>query len=651
MTATLEDLRTALREEAEAVSAPSPLELIDGAAAARGSQRSARRRTWLAAAAVVAIGAAAVAATQPFRHDGPPAPAAPSIVGLRLEDGQPPQYAQGLHLVGTTRWNLPRLTGGLPSPAVESNRPLYAVAWCPAPVADSPALEPMSVAIDRPGVGTTVPCTDAGSGASADDIVALPAPEGAGGVELGLGGDVPVSGEIVVALYEEARWAQYPFASTSALPDAPVVEPDAQLLDGASPMTPDPELSATLGMDVRSASMLVAPQPGASLRLWTGEPGELMVAVNGTVLTNDGEGLTFLNPAPGPAGQADPALRAGRWTTFGPAERVIDLSPEGLTSRGVTLTGGPVRVSVTPRSFARSGWQVVAVGTAPAGPATPYADSSVFPEYVEGTRLVGAFTLPADGAEHGLDLGGKDPGGLFWVAICDSSAVDPEWPSGVTVTGGDGATRQVRCRPQEARWTEVSGPADQQERQPTSGATGAGDAAASVTARSDSVSLDGSPFVVAAYEEVPWQDYPSDKGVEIEPGIVSGGLEAWFENYPVRLERTAELTSADLDADGSATVQVPSAGNLAVEIRTSHHGRVRLLLDGQVWTGTAPTGFEAPRGGWFGSWTDEGDTIIVAPMDHALGTGPDEPATLTIETEGYSDGGLEIDVRELRVDP
>lgn len=330
MSPTIEDLRTTLDDVADSYTAPDPHTVLAGAHA-RSGQLGRRRRTtgrWAAAAAaVVVIGGAGLLLTDPAGNtQGEVAPAEPDesyTEGYGIVDGElQPHTADGLRLVD----EVDLADEANAQLEVDSSSQLYAVAVCPSDVAGRS--QPAVTILTRTWT-VEVTCADESSDSPTLPVTSLPteAPESDGVYGVQRTDDV---GPVSVAFYAEEEWADYPF---------PATEPAS--------------FTFTMELD---------------------QPGQLLVAIDGVALTNDGETVGgSQQPAAEPWRIVNPALREGYLHSYGfPAQRSVNLNAQILAEEGIDVSDGEVTVSVHARGFVDdSAWRVVIGGTGGGEVGTP----------------------------------------------------------------------------------------------------------------------------------------------------------------------------------------------------------------------------------------------------------------------------------------
>lgn len=316
MNVTTDQIRDALDEMSEAGAAPDPTTLVGGARREVTRLKRRRQTGWLgaAAAAVAAIGGASLLLTDLGGDtQGEVAPAKPDesyTAGYGYADGElEPYTSDGLRLLDQVD-----LVGGETAQVeVDSSEQVYAAALCWD--GSNEVINP-SVTVTTGSSRLGMACSVVGLGAFGSmPMTALPSdPESDGTYDLR-----PTDGLylITVGFYVEEDWSDYPFSAPESPPFPPTSD---RVIDSNTPKSDDPTLEALVG-DTRVHSVTV-PVPEESMTLYTmlRAPGQVLVAVDGLVISNDGEDLDRLDPeAPGVPDQADPSVRKGYVHSFGEA--------------------------------------------------------------------------------------------------------------------------------------------------------------------------------------------------------------------------------------------------------------------------------------------------------------------------------------------
>lgn len=650
-----EELRRSLHSDAQAQETPDPHALLRAVTDEISTSRNRRARVWTAGAAAAAVVLGGLAVQQSLgdhQTSAPPAddPDTGSSSQWLLEDGAPPEHMAGLELVTTVEIDYGSARVTLPAPEDDGTGHVFAVAWCTlGPAIDSPAVQVPVASVSAGDEMVAVPCL--GRDGEVLDGGPVPLPLGVGGFSLEVSGDLPREGSALVGLYREASWASYPLSSDDPLP-VPLAPEGAVVIDSAAAPVRDDTLTSVHAWDRSFRQSQVTVGERTSAELWAGEPGQILVAVNGVVLTNDGE-THYPNTRrqrPGPWQQADPALRAGFWTAWDRGERhTVDLSPAGLAAHGLSVEPGDhVTISVTAKNFPTEAWRVYLTGTGPeAVQSAP--DLTGFPEWAHGFHRLSVTEIPPDGRWHTLDLQGRSLSELVWVIECDGR--DPT---------------EVRMAPDlQARTSDGASQADLTCVYPTPGWGNARQAvldghADAVELRVPDVGAGAGSLTVGLYEPVAWEDYPFEKSagglLEGWTGVEDGQVVEVLSSGPdITARLSGEVTSAELDHSGVAEVTVPSSQDLMVVVETDRPGRVRITVDGQ------PVGFEglpdrfgtfvlAPHDGWFVNWSYHSAVWEVwqtSTGQFPVGQGERDHPTVRVEAEGYDDGGLSVRLFDL----
>ncbi|WP_256841219.1 hypothetical protein [Ornithinimicrobium cryptoxanthini] len=634
---TISDLRQSLEETAHRDDAPDPRSLLrgvqDNIAAGHGTG-SRTPRLIAAAAAVALVAGGGWALSQGLGSDEETSVIQPADPAWQLVDGAPPEYAEGLALVETV--TLSEDLGVVSF--MEADGQNFAVAWCD--VAPE-AMSELRVSLVNPaGEGTSLDCAGVPPN-SPTEPVAVPPPMTEGGLGASLRGpdgaqpsNLARDDAVVVGLYREASMAEFPYPDQSDIPEAPSHD---LVLDPTSPKTNQAGLADLTGQGVMLPAATVESWVGTTLTTWAGEPGRLLVAVNGTVITNDGERLSL----PAGAGRwqdADPDLRGGYWHTWtaGASTREFNLSPTGLAAHGIQVREGEAVDVVAFGVFPRDAWQVDIdlPGGSEIADVREIGPTEQLPEYAYGMRLVSASEVPADGATHLIELDAVDPSQVLWVPTCT------ERLPGIEVTIG---TRVTQCH-DTAGWVQAL----RAPELPT-------DAPVEVT-----VAAGSSPVQLGAYLPQDWEGYPFAEsatpladdagfGVVLSEQPVDGAREANLPDSPTATavyHEVATLASDALDSSGRAEVTVPSSTDLSIWVATSGPARVKLEIDGvpieQALDGRPWPTYPVLRDGWLSAWTT-GDFGTQLRFDRApVGQADRDNPTVTVQVEAQEDAEVEI---------
>lgn len=666
---TTSDLRRSLEETAHSHDAPDPHELLRGVQGniATGRDKGSRTPRLVAAAAALALVAGGGwALSQGLGEDEESGTIQPADQTWELVDGAPPEYAAGLALVDTVT-----LDAGSSADVLtwEGDGHGYAFAWCgPTPERTSQFLVFLDAQTDGAASDdlSTLGCD--GADKTPDGPVSVP--DVADGQGLKAAGmvmnpecteqdpctdpedsrtDLQTDDTIIVGLYREASVTEFPYPDQQEVPEPPE---HGVVIDASSPMTNQAELGDLTGQGVMLPAATVQSHPGTVLTAWAGEPGRLMIAVNGTVITNDGEGLS--QPAtPGPWEDADPDLRDGSWRTWeaGATTREFHLSPAALARHGIQVTEGDTITVSAHGAFPRDAWQVGIDQPAGTDAGTDLATvdpSDALPAFAYGYEQVAAVSVPADGASHQIDLGEQDPTELVWVVEC------PGEMQLVEVRVGSAATQ---CQ-NGLEWLLA-----------------AQDPALVAGERPEIKVAPGSqPVTVAAYAPRVWEDYPFEESTDplgasetvalVAPPPVDGAAppELAGSHGPKAVYRkVATVSSEDLDADGRAEITVPSSTDLSIWVETTGVARVQVEIDGvpleqllqtpdqPVLPGTLPAHQLLVRDGWFSAWTSEstGHELRFDGANAQTGSAERDNPTVTVEVQAQDDAAIQLTFYEL----
>ncbi|USQ78996.1 hypothetical protein NF556_15390 [Ornithinimicrobium faecis] len=649
---TTTDLRRSLEETAQHYDAPDPHTLLRGVREdiATGRDRG-KGRLVAAAAAVALVAGGGWALTQGLGSDEETGTMQPADEAWELVNGAPPEYADGLALVDTVELGATE-DGAVvlePEPVVG---PSFAVAWCHGEPDDPP--EPAALVGPEDGE-EVVPlhCTtqDGQQGGLPE-----PLPDLAEGVDFGVHRAHDLSTQdVTVGIYREATVSEFPYPDQQDVPEAPehdvMIDASSPLVERAIPATPLEEgstggSSGPLGHNALPGAS-VASHEGTTLTTWAGEPGRLLVEVNGTVITNDGEGLS--QPAtPGPWQDADPDLRGGYWHTWhaGATTREFDLSPAALAQHGIQVSEGESVTVTAHAAFPRDAWQVgidQPEGVSEAADLTTVDPTEVLPAFAYGYEQVTAVSVPADGVPHTVEVGDVDPTELVWVAQCPESA---------TMTQVQVGSQTTECSAGLEWLLAVQD-------------------AGLVTGELPEVRVaaGAEPVIVAAYAPRVWEDYPFEESTDplaasetvamVAPPPVDGAAppELAGSHGPTAVYReVATVSTEDLDADGRAEVTVPSSTDLSIWLETTGASRLQLEIDGTpidqllptpdqpVMPGTLQAHQLLVRDGWYSTWTTgtSGHELRLDGANSQTGEGERDEPTVTIEVEAAD--GAEVDL-------
>lgn len=660
---TTTDLRRSLEETAQHYDAPDPHTLLRGVREDISTGRDRGKGRLVAAAAAVALVAGGGWALSQALDEDASQTIQPADQAWELVDGNPPEYAAGLALVDTVT-----LDAGSSADVLtwEGDGHGYAFAWCgPTPERTSQFLVSLGAQTDGAASDdlSTVGCD--GADRTPDGPVSVP--DVADGQGLEAAGmvmnpecteqdpctepedsrtDLQTDDTIIVGLYREATPVEFPYPDQQDVPEAPehdvMIDASSPLVERAIPATPLEEgstggSSGPLGHNALPGAS-VASHEGTTLTTWAGEPGRLLVEVNGTVITNDGEGLS--QPAtPGPWQDADPDLRGGYWHTWhaGATTREFDLSPAALAQHGIQVSEGESVTVTAHAAFPRDAWQVgidQPEGVSEAADLTTVDPTEVLPAFAYGYEQVTAVSVPADGVPHTVEVGDVDPTELVWVAQCPESA---------TMTQVQVGSQTTECSAGLEWLLAVQD-------------------AGLVTGELPEVRVaaGAEPVIVAAYAPRVWEDYPFEESTDplaasetvamVAPPPVDGAAppELAGSHGPTAVYReVATVSTDDLDADGRAEVTVPSSTDLSIWAQTTGVSRVQLEIDGTpieqllptpeqpVMPGTLQAHELLVRDGWFSTWSTEagGHELRLDGADGQTGQGERDEPTVTVQVE------------------
>jgi hypothetical protein len=287
----------------------------------------------------------------------------------------------------------------------------------------------------------------------------------------------------------------------------------------------------------------------------------------------------------------------------------------------------------------------------------PEVDETTFPTWAHGLRRSAVVDVPADGAWHPLDVADAEllPE-LAWVLSCDPESR----PASGVREGGD---LQLRGSGAESPTVLSCSPVG-----PWAGAVRGvlPQGSAQVEVRAAHGGAGEVPVRLGVYEPVGWGSYPfEDSAPDLfgdRPQWLADGDELGGDSEAV-VREVAALTADDLTA-GVASVEVPSAQDLVVQVEVQGPGRIRLAVDGEPlepWAGGDPQGpqlvLAEPREGWLANWSEGRAHWEVSPLfgetpSGQWGRAERDGAVLTVEAEGFEGGGLTVTVLEaVVVDP
>ena len=641
---TISDLRRSLEETAQSHDAPDPGELLRSVQdnIATGRDKDSRTPRLVAAAAAIALVAGGGwALSQGLGSEEETGVIQPADPAWELVDGAPPQYAAGLALVDTVEVAADE-SGAVILESEPVAGPAFAVAWCSEASEGTP--EPVVVVGPEEGEEAGVPlhCLPQDE---PHEVLPEPLPDLSAGAPFGVHRPTDLGTQaIVVGVYREASVSEFPYPDQQEIPDPPG---HGAVVNATSPKTNHAELADLTGQGVMLPAATVESREGTTLTTWSGEPGRLLVAVNGTVITNDGEGLEA--PAgPGPWQDADPDLRGGYWHswTAGSTTREFDLSPAGLAAHGIPVEEGDTVTVAAAGAFPRDAWQVGIdrpEGAAAGTELAPVEPTQVLPPFAYGYEQVTAVSVPADGTTHDIDLGAENAAELVWVAECPESMLLAEVRVG-------GATTQCN---HGIEWLLAAQDTDLAAGEPVSVSVGVGPA----------------PVTLAAYAPREWDGYPFAESADPIRDSESSELilpEPVHGEPPTELAESrgpravySELTTIrteDLDADGRAELTVPSSTDLSIWLESTGVARVQLEVDGTpveellpapeqpALPGTLPDHELLLRDGWHSTWTTgtSGHEIRLDGANAQTGEGERDNPTVTLEVEALDGAEVEL---------
>lgn len=641
-----------LDELADAVLCPDSQELLAGAQARAQQADARRRRAWLGAvAAVMALGTAAVVLGSPPAGTETSADLAvpdPTYTdGYGLVDGEPaPFTVEGLRLVAVqdvapvSQW-----TTRLPLKSADS--PLYAVAWCPAgdgkerPGEDRPDRDPVQLLSTDDAEQASLPCT-----APEDDVSvpvrSLPVNGAVWHVD-----NVLASETVTVAFYEEVAWADFPFAATGSSPSwsPPTASAEVTMIDADTPTVERGDLEGLAGTtSVHAETVPMTTGSQIEIRVSLDGPGQLLVLVDGVVVTDDGElvGPTAARTLP-TWSDAEPGLRDGFLHHFGPGllDRTFVLDSDVLTDLGVDLSDGEVVVGAVPRAVAEQDW-AVAVATEDFTPAADTvlatAPAGSLPDYAYGLRKMAEFDVPTDGRDRRVDLLPAPEAETTWVMECPGDGSAWEDPPVLSVGG---LNAPAACSPYDPWLSALVVDPDR-------------DAAEARPSVSVSRFVPTGAVRVAAYAPVDWADYPFEDSTATpfdaflpQEGQVAVSSTTSFDGVYVE---TGVVTLADLDDRGQAVLAVEPARYFDLVVRTRGVGRFRLEVAdsdrapvGLTDLGSLAYGRLTERDGWWSSWTARSSRWLIPGVTREEQVPVADVAEgIVVTVEGYEGGSLEI---------
>lgn len=671
----ISELTTPLRDVAESYNPPTPAVLRRAVAEQQPVARRRGRARWAPAGALVAAGVVTL-----LLVNGPPDGHSETVEVARVDadyasdyglvDGRPRPFVDGLTLERTEVIDYSQRRAIIAAPDVDPDTQLYAVAYCDLPgnamdvsaIVDAITVEAVPVEA-VPGIDETevvdLSCLDRTADLRTSPL-AKPLPRGAEQYAVTMPGVWSGTGALYLAFYSEADWSQYPFPPFEAAAAPPAIPAFGQVIDEDTPPGDDEDLKwlsddGEGDVDVHSIEVDVA--TALQISALTDEPGQLLIALDGVVVTNDGEELTALGEGiPGPWQEADPALRQGFWRGYAASGFHQQLDSGRLSEMGVDITDDRVNVSVIARGFNGDGWQVIAtsdVGQGDSGMAMlapGYAPT--LPEFAHGLERVGAYSVPTDGRPHEVPLPVEQAGELTWIGACDL-----ETAHSIRTVALRSPTRYglIPCASYRNEWAapltpDVAGPSISADAEPPEVIT--------LTAPDTG---ERETLTIGAYRDVAFEDFPFASGdqpstapLNLRPVPDEGDLIGLgFVSAGTRWQSVDQITGTDLDAAGKAALEVPAQGQALVSVSTSGKGKFRVSTVGPD-AGPLDGNFQDPsvlgrvasplmyRDGWWTSWTSE-PTQWTIPVPAG---GDQREGGLKVEVQGYDGGTMEFVVLE-----
>ncbi len=633
----------------------------DATALLAGSQRRAqqmgrrRRMVWAAAAVAVFTVAGAGALlddsdeTQDVNGIDLAVPDVSYTEGYGLADGVARPYtSDGLRLLVSreiapgSQWS----TGFSPA---QADSQLYAVAWCTGEAATPQDPAPVTLST-RDQVMLSLPCTPR---TDRQSVAAEPLPVTSA---LWRVDNLMQTESAVVAVYEEAAWEDFPFVPPGHQMawNPPLTGDGSIVIDSTSTVLPRPDLEVVAGTpSTYSVTVPMTATTQADLDVILDGPGQLLVALDGVVVTDDGDRPFAAFGLRGGSGDgAEPDLREGFVHNFEPGvrRRTFSVDSDSLADLGVDLSDGEVVVSVVPRAVRSQDW-AVQITTRDFTPAAhtvlePVLDDTL-PLHAFGLRQVGVVDVPADGRERRVGIDPTASSELVWVTDCRPLSENQLAQISVNRITANAVGSCLTSDP----WRDVirsptpEGDAPSAEPQPP--------AHPRITA-----SVEGRDSVrVSAYEPVSWQDYPfassttapDDLAVPMPGQSTSSGNDGLLNVYV----ESDVVTLDDLDLDGRAVLRLEPAQYTDLVIRTTGVGRFRLEVTAAGATsvevglpadlGQTPYSEVLERDGWWSSWTATPSSWLVPALSREDGRTVQElGGEVTVTVEGYEDGMLQI---------
>ncbi|MGC1206735.1 MAG: hypothetical protein WA880_02135, partial [Ornithinimicrobium sp.] len=601
--------------------------------------------------------------------------------GYGLIDGEPAPYLDGLALEKTAVIDYGLRRKVVSAPKVDADTQIYAVAYCDLPgnAMDVDAiLDVINVRAGQESVDLS--CLDRSADLATAPLLE-PLPRDVEGYTVTVPAVWAGTGAVHLALYREEDWSTYPFMAFADYDTVPPSPGAGDVVNAETPLTVDRSLEDLLGTDQQVRSIELDVDTKIDVTALTEEPGQLLVALDGVVITNDSEELVDLGQSlPGPWQDADPQLRQGFWRGYAGSGYHRSLDSGELSRLGVDITDDKVVVSVLDRGFNGVGWQVIVNtdgGSAPMALAPGY--SPTLPEFAHGMRRVAAYQVPTDGEAHGVPMESSVAEQLTWVGGCGVETPHQIRTLSLHTENGYGL---IPCASYRSEWAGPMLPIgatvpaelvadDTDDTDDVEGTTKFRTESAEPE-QSESVTLtapelsERTTLTVAAYAEVPYEEFPfdaadqpstsqlnlrpvPDEGDLIGLGLYLPGTKAW-----VVLD---SITEADLDGAGRAELAVSVEEEALLSVSTEGKGRFQArivgrdetLLNGMFYDPSVLGRIASPlmyRDGWWTSWTAE-PTEWTIPLPPGLGG---EASTLEIIAQDYDPGSLSIQVLEAKTD-
>ncbi|MGB5953544.1 MAG: hypothetical protein WBG57_13640, partial [Ornithinimicrobium sp.] len=566
--------------------------------------------------------------------------------GYGIVDGVPQPFMDGLRLV-TAQTIEPGRDRLIEFDDVEPEVQMYAVVLCPAIDAGETAGSSDDVtdfvdgafSIASGDTSAQAECVAQSTDVNSNSIMAPIPPSDSSYVV-----SSRHAGTATVALYAEVAWGDYPFPAVDSSPFG-AVDSGVVVIDSTTPPSIEEDIDGVpAGARVYRARIPVTDE-GAELGIEVSRPGQILVAVDGILVSNLNAALVDQQDVDAPSWSlADPQILDDFVASFGPqVQRQQLLDRTTLERLGINTSDVGVEVTVYPRGFVdNSSWRVTygTEATADRQPLTPATETSL-PEYAMGQRLVETFEVPRDGSAWPLRWDRDGDEELTWVADCSDrepgSGGGPLEADAATVTRSTGVGRLSCFR--DSPWSFPLQPADFQRQ--------SGQDQTTLTALATD---DDSSLVVAAYEPVPFDEFPfNDSGDVLGLGDSFGGEEALAQrdgNDDFVERDTAFETLDDLDEPGTITLDVPDTRLNQFYVTTEGQGRfwieplnpegATITSDASLFMGIEFFG----RDGYWTSWTED---RITWPIEAKTDAG-DRPEQVTLRVEGYEGGSFEFRV-------